>query len=79
MCHSHPGGRSWQALTNGLPGPHDYQSAYREGMDTDGIDPEGIYVGTSNGHTYASIDGGDAWQKLPGTLPPILSVTCAVY
>ena len=37
------------------------------------------YVGTSNGQVYASIDGGDHWDRLPGTLPPVLSVTCAVY
>ena len=72
-------GSTWQRLTNGLPGPNDYQSAYREGMDTDGLDPEGVYVGTSNGQVYASIDGGDHWDRLPGTLPPVLSVTCAVY
>jgi photosystem II stability/assembly factor-like uncharacterized protein len=72
------GGKSWGRLTNGLPGPSDYQSVYREGMDTDGLDPEGVYVGTSNGQVYASADGGDHWQRLPGTLPPVLSVTCAV-
>ena len=71
------GGKTWDRLTDGLPGPHDYQSAYRESMDTDGLDPEGVYVGTSNGQVYASIDGGDHWQRLPGTLPPVLSVTCA--
>jgi hypothetical protein len=70
-------GKSWEALTKGLPGPHDYQSAYREALDTDGADPEGVYVGTSNGEIYGSIDGGDSWRRLPGTLPPILSVTCA--
>ena len=73
------GGRTWERLTEGLPGPHDYQSVYREGMDTDGLAPEGVYVGTSNGQLYASIDGGDRWQALPGTLPPVLSVTCAVF
>ena len=73
------GGGSWDALTNGLPGPHDYQSVYREGLDTDGMDNEGVYVGTSNGAVDASIDGGDSWERLPGTLPPILSVTCAVW
>ena len=73
------GGASWQALTDGLPGPNDYQSVYREGLDTDGLDPEGVYVGTSNGQVYASADGGDHWQRLPGTLPPVLSVTCAVF
>ncbi len=73
------GGASWQALTDGLPGPNDYQSVYREGLDTDGLDPEGVYVGTSNGQVYASADGGDQWQRLPGTLPPVLSVTCVVF
>ena len=71
-------GSTWQRLTEGLPGPNDYQSAYREGLDTDGLDPEGVYVGTSNGQVYLSIDGGDHWDRLPGTLPPVLSVTCAV-
>ncbi len=73
------GGQNWDRLTNGLPGPHDYQSVYREGMDTDGLGPEGVYVGTSNGQVYASIDGGDSWERLPGTLPPVLSLTCVVY
>lgn len=72
-------GRSWQPLTQGLPGDADYQSVYREGLDTDGLDPEGVYVGTSNGQVYVSTDGGDHWQRLPGTLPPVLSVTCAAW
>ncbi len=72
-------GETWETLTNGLPGPGDYQSVYREGLDTDGLDPEGVYVGTSNGQVYVSADGGDHWQCLPGMLPPVLSVTCAVY
>jgi len=72
-------GKSWEGLTNGLPGPDDYQSVYREAMDTDGLDSEGVYVGTTNGQVYASTNGGDHWQRLPGTLPPILSVTCATF
>ncbi len=72
-------GSTWERLTDGLPGPHNYQSVYREGMDTDGLDPEGVYVGTSNGLLFASTDGGDHWQQLPGMLPPVLSVTCAVF
>ncbi len=71
-------GCTWQALTCGLPGPNDYQSVYREALDTDGLDHEGVYVGTSNGQVYASPDGGDHWQRLPGTLPPVLSVSCMV-
>jgi photosystem II stability/assembly factor-like uncharacterized protein len=44
-------------------------------MDTDGLDSEGVYVGTTNGQVFASTDCGDSWQQLPGRLPPILSVT----
>jgi hypothetical protein len=71
-------GKTWERLTNGLPGPDDYQSVYREAMDTDNFDPAGVYVGTTNGEMYASADMGDSWRRLPGTLPPILSVTAAV-
>ena len=72
-------GSSWEQLTCGLPGPDDYQSAYREAMDTDGLDPEGVYVGTTNGQMFASADLGERWQRLPGTLPPILGVTAAAW
>ena len=48
-------------------------------MDTDGQPSEGVYVGTTNGEVWASFDAGDHWQRLPGTLPPILSVSTAVY
>lgn len=73
------GGESWEKLTNGLPGPHDYQSAYREAMDTGAQDAEGVYVGTTNGQVYASADLGESWQRLPGTLPPVLSVTATSW
>lgn len=72
-------GKTWQAMTNGLPGPDDYQSAYREAMDTDGLPSEGVYVGTSNGQMYASNNVGETWQRLPGTLPPIVSVTASAW
>jgi hypothetical protein len=68
-------GATWERLTRGLPGPHDYQSVYRDAMDTDGIDPEGVYVGTTNGEVYYGREWGESWVRLPGTLPPILSVT----
>lgn len=72
-------GSSWQPMTNGLPGPHDYQSVYREGLSTDGLAQEGVYMGTSNGELFGSRDGGDSWQRLPGTLPPIWSVTAVAF
>jgi photosystem II stability/assembly factor-like uncharacterized protein len=72
-------GKSWQGLSNGLPGPNDYQSAYREGLDTDGLAQEGVYLGTTNGEVYGSPDLGDHWMRLPGTLPPIVSITAGEW
>jgi len=72
-------GCTWEQLTDGLPGPNDYQSVYREAMDTDGLAPEGVYVGTSNGNVYGSRNLGDRWEKLPGNLPPVLSLTASVW
>ncbi|MCX7618635.1 sialidase family protein [Tepidiforma sp.] len=68
-------GATWERLTRGLPGPHDYQSVYRDAMDTDGIDPEGVFLGTTNGEVWYGREWGESWVRLPGTLPPILSVT----
>jgi len=79
VWRSSDSGKSWERLTSGLPGPNDYQSAYREAMDTDGLESEGVYVGTTNGEVYASNDVGEHWQRLPGTLPPILSVSAAAW
>jgi len=72
-------GASWQSLTHGLPGPNDFQSVYREAMDVDGHESEGVYVGTSNGEVYGSNDLGEHWMRMPGTLPPVLSVTAATF
>jgi hypothetical protein len=78
VYRSRDDGASWEGLTKGLPGPNDYQSVYREGLATDGLDTEGVYVGTSNGEIWGSRNGGDEWFRLPGTYPPILSIGCAV-
>lgn len=71
------GGKTWQQLCEGLPGPDDYQSVYREAMDTD--ERGGVYLGTTNGQVYGTRNGGDSWDRLPGTLPPILAVSAASW
>ena len=70
-------GGTWTARTRGLPQAHAYVSILREGMDTDGLDPCGVYFGTSTGHLYASRDGRE-WSLVADNLPKILSVTAAV-
>jgi photosystem II stability/assembly factor-like uncharacterized protein len=70
-------GATWEPLTNGLPQQHAYVSILREGMCSDGLQPLGLYVGTSSGHLFASHDAGDSWTLIAGYLPRILSVTAA--
>jgi len=43
-------------------------------MAVDHLAPCGVYVGSTSGSVYASADGGDSWQTLPGQLPRILTV-----
>ncbi|MEE4640026.1 MAG: hypothetical protein V2J42_14930 [Wenzhouxiangella sp.] len=67
-------GADWQALTDGLPQKNCFVTVLRDGLDTDGLAPLGVYFGTSSGQVYASNDRGETWQSLPAILPPILSV-----
>lgn len=71
-------GRNWTALTSGLPQSHCYVTILRDGLDTDGLDPLGLYFGTSSGHVYVSRDRGEQWTALPCVLPPILSIDAQV-
>ncbi len=50
----------------------------REAIDTDRLDPCGVYFGTSSGHLFASSDGGDSWAIVAGFLPRILSVQASI-
>jgi hypothetical protein len=46
----------------------------RDAMAVDGLDPCGVYFGTSGGQVYASPDGGDSWTAIVRDLPAVLSV-----
>lgn len=78
VYRSRNAGRDWQALTNGLPQEHAYVTVLREALDTDGLDPCGVYFGTSGGHLFASRDAGEHWELIANYLPRILSVKAAV-
>lgn len=72
------GGASWAALTRGLPQSHVYCTILRDGLDSDHLDPLGLYFGTSGGHVFASRDRGEHWRQVFDYLPPILSVKATV-
>ncbi len=71
-------GRTWQALTRGLPQMGAFMGVYREAMVCDSLTPAGVYFGTNTGQIYASADEGESWRRLTADLPPISSLSAAV-
>jgi molybdopterin converting factor small subunit len=71
-------GRSWQALTRGLPQKNALETVLRDALATDTSDPAGIYVGTRSGQIYNSRDEGNSWSLLMGGLPPVVCVKAVV-
>jgi photosystem II stability/assembly factor-like uncharacterized protein len=78
VYRSRDGGADWEPLIQGLPQENAYVTILREAIDTDALDPCGVYFGTSSGHLFASRNGGDSWEIIAGFLPRILSVTATV-
>lgn len=67
-------GARWERLHRGLPQEHAYGIVLRQAMCSDGLDPAGLYLGTTSGEVYASADEGEHWTALAEHLPRILSV-----
>jgi photosystem II stability/assembly factor-like uncharacterized protein len=73
VYRTHVGDESWEEHAGGLP-DNCYSNILRGAIGTDGLDPCGIYLGTTGGTVYASNDVGESWATLPGSWPRILSV-----
>jgi photosystem II stability/assembly factor-like uncharacterized protein len=74
VYRSRTGGDEWEPLTEGLPQGDCYVNVLRDAMAVDGLDPCGIYFGTTGGQIYASDDAGDTWTAIQRDLPAVLSV-----
>jgi photosystem II stability/assembly factor-like uncharacterized protein len=46
-------------------------------MCADGVDPLGLYFGTTSGEIWSSADEGRSWARIAEHLPHIYSVTAA--
>lgn len=73
VTRTRDGGESFDVLTDGLPGEHAYDIAYRHALD---IDDTGrcLAFGTTTGSLFASDDEGDHWECQSHHLPPIHAV-----
>jgi photosystem II stability/assembly factor-like uncharacterized protein len=79
VARSRNGGKTWKLLTKGLPQSDAYDLILREAMTSDDRDPAGVYFGTAGGTLFHTRDAGDSWHLLSAHLPPIYSVTAALY
>jgi hypothetical protein len=73
VTRTRDGGRSFEALREGLPQQDCYDLIYRHGLDV-AADGESLVMGSTTGHLWASADGGDSWQAAALNLPPIYAV-----
>jgi len=68
------GGKSWKAMTKGLPQKDAFETVLRDAMAVDPLETPGVYFGTRNGKLLGSADEGKGWSVLAEGLPAIVSV-----
>jgi hypothetical protein len=66
--------RKFTPTVRGKPFPGDL-GTHRDAMDSDWLDPAGIYLGTTTGQLFVSPDGAKNWTEVPYRFPAIHSVT----
>lgn len=67
-------GRTWRAMTGGLPQKDHYVGVLRDAMTADPLSPAGVYLGTTGGELFYSADDGENWAKLPALFPRITTL-----
>lgn len=70
------GGRTFAALSRGLPTEHCYDIVYRHGLDIDATGQR-LVMGSTTGSLWVSEDAGDSWTCVSQHLPPIYCVRFA--
>ncbi len=67
------GGASFESLREGLPQHDCYDLVYRHGLAVSD-DGRSLLMGSTTGGLWASNNGGDSWQTVSTTLPPIYAL-----
>jgi photosystem II stability/assembly factor-like uncharacterized protein len=70
------GGKSFTELRAGLPQQHCYDLVYRHGLAL-ADDCRTLLMGSTSGGVWLSSDGGDHWQTVSTTMPPVYAVCFA--
>jgi photosystem II stability/assembly factor-like uncharacterized protein len=78
VWRSQNGGGSWTRLSHGLPQKESFFTVLRDGLDIDELASPALYFGTTTGQLWIGRDGGEQWDCLFHSLPPIHCVKVAV-
>lgn len=78
VFRSRNGGKTWKALSKGLPQKDAFVGIYREGMAMDSLKPAGIFFGTNTGKIFGSRNEGDSWSVVADNMPPVYSISASV-
>jgi photosystem II stability/assembly factor-like uncharacterized protein len=77
VYRSENGGGSWRRLAKGLPKKSSYFTIQRDGMDMDRLKTPAMYFGTTTGQLWMGHEGGEEWECVFDSLPPIHCVKVA--
>ncbi len=78
VWRSENGGKSWKKLAKGMPKKEAWFTVLRDAMTTDDLKSPALYFGTTTGQLWIGRDGGEAWECLFDSLPPVYCVRAAV-
>jgi len=78
VWRSESGGESWGRLAKGLPKKESWFTVQRDAMDIDDLKSPALYFGTTTGQLWMGRDGGEEWECLFDSLPPIHCVKVGV-
>jgi hypothetical protein len=71
VWRSEDGGGSWRKLARGLPKKESYFTVLRDAMTIDDLKSPALYFGTTTGQLWIGREGGERWECLFDSLPPI--------
>jgi hypothetical protein len=77
VWRSENGGDSWKRLAKGLPKKESFFTVQRDALDADDLKSPALYFGTTTGQLWIGRDGGEEWECLFESLPPIHCVKVA--
>ena len=78
VWRSEDGGGSWRRLASGMPKKESFFTILRDAMDIDELKSPALYFGTTTGQLWIGRDGGEKWDCLFESLPPVHCVKVAV-